>query len=582
MLNSLRSRLIVLLALALLPASTLAVIQAVANYEQLTALTERTLLQSAALVASEEKNEIVAARNALEGLAALNEIVTFTPEACGQALLRLQTESENRYESLIVLRTDGMVACATSVEEPLSFADRQWFTRTLQNDAFTVTGNVTLTTSEAPILFASLPLRDNDGSVIGMIGLTLRQTWLKNLVHLGSGESLANTSVALLDRNGNVIAESAAGVAEGEWMPAAFVIGARLSGQPQVFQTRGRDGFERIFALAPLYEQQVYIVLGGISGHLLTGLSLHLIAGLAYPVLMWVIAIVVAWFAVDRLVLRQVLRLRTTANAYAQGHFEVRTPDLDEAPQEIRELGATMHKMADVISLHESELRKSLQEQKTLLREVYHRVKNNLQVVSSLVNLQVSRAKNEHERNALRTTQDRIYALSMVHSNLYDAPELHLIKLQEFVPQLCEYLRHAEGNSAADAFLEFAFDIDPLYSEPERAVPLALLITEVVANALKHSRSESDASQLDIRLKRDGGESLVMSITDGGGTTESASPESLGGRLIYAFAKQLGGEVQIEGGEGGEGFRLTLRMPSQEISPGQAPESAPLSGTSEA
>src|SRR3546814_3865305 len=98
-----------------------------------------------------------------------------------------------------------------------------------------------------------------------------------------------------------------------------------------------------------------------------------------------------------------------------------------------------MHKMADVFSLHESELRKSLQEQKTLLKEVYHRVKNNLQVVSSLVNLQVSRAANEHERGALRATQDRIHALSMVHSNLYKAPELHSIKLQEFVPRSEEH-----------------------------------------------------------------------------------------------------------------------------------------------
>src|SRR3546814_20776633 len=79
-----------------------------------------------------------------------------------------------------------------------------------------------------------------------------------------------------------------------------------------------------------------------------------------------------------------------------------------------------------------------------LLREVYHRVKNNLQVVSSLVNLQVSRATNEHERTALRITQDRIHALSMVHSNLYDSPELHHIVLQEFVPHLCEYLLQAQ------------------------------------------------------------------------------------------------------------------------------------------
>src|SRR3546814_14621129 len=79
MLNSLRSRLIILLALALLPASTLAIMQALANYEQVKGLTERSLLQSSAIVATEEKNEIVAARDALEGLAELGEVLSFVP-----------------------------------------------------------------------------------------------------------------------------------------------------------------------------------------------------------------------------------------------------------------------------------------------------------------------------------------------------------------------------------------------------------------------------------------------------------------------------------------------------------------------
>src|SRR3546814_10543151 len=75
-----------------------------------------------------------------------------------------------------------------------------------------------------------------------------------------------------------------------------------------------------------------------------------------------------------------------------------------------------------------------------------------------------------HERGALRATQDRIHALSMVHSNLYKAPELHRIKLQEFVPQLCEYLRQAQGAPSENVRMEF--DIDPVQSEPERAMPL--------------------------------------------------------------------------------------------------------------
>ena len=559
MLNSLRSRLIVLLALALLPASTLAIMQALANYEQVKALTERSLLQSSAIVASEEKNEIVAARDALEELAGLKEVVAFTPGACERALLRLRGESQNRYANLMVMRLEGAVACATSEDKVANFAHSEWFNRTLKNGTFTVTGNVALPSREQPALLASLPLRTQSGKIVGIIGVVLRRTWLKDVLRLEGGQPLANTSVALVDRQGNVMAESAAGAPNGEWMPATFIIGARLSGQAQVFETEGRDGVERIFALAPLYEQQVYIVLGGVSGHLLADPSLHLVAGLAYPILMWVIAIAVAWFAVEHLVLRQILRLRRTATAYAEGHFEVRTAGIEDAPEEIRDLGTTMHKMADVISLHESELRKSLQEQKTLLREVYHRVKNNLQVVTSLVNLQASGAMNEHERAALRTTQDRIHALSMVHSNLYEAPELHRIKLEEFVPQLCEYLRHAQGEQAANVRMEF--DIDPVLSEPERAVPLALLITEVVTNALKQGWSGGETGLLAISLKRSGEEALVMTITDDGSTTESASAESLGGRLIHAFAKQLGGTVQIASGSG-SGFHLTLRIPA--------------------
>ncbi|GAB4376125.1 MAG: sensor histidine kinase [Kiloniellaceae bacterium] len=559
MLHSLRSRLIVLLALALLPASTLAVIQAVSYYRQVKALTERNLLQSSAIIAAEEKNVIRDARRILEELAGLREITAFTPGACGQTLLRVK-QAEDEYDHLLVLRPDGSVACATELNPPPTFINEEWFVRTLENDSFTISGNVQLMDGREPTLLTTLPLHGADGSLVGMVGLALRQAWLGQLVRRADGgPSLANTSVALLDRRGAILAESAVGNPAHDWMPAAFVIGARLSGQAQVFQTEGRDGVERIFALAPLYEQQVFVVMGGVPGHLLANPSFHLVAGLAYPILMWAIAIAVAWFAVDRLVLKQVLRLRKTANAYAEGHFEVRTPGIEEAPQEIRELGMTMHKMADVISLHESELRKSLQEQKALLREVYHRVKNNLQVVSSLVNLQVSRAKNEHERGALRTTQDRIHALSMVHSNLYETPELHRIKLQEFVPQLCEYLRQAQGESAEN--VRMAFAIDPIQSDPERAVPLALLITEVVTNALKHGWPDGEAGLLDIALKRLGEDGLEMTITDDGSTAEAASPESLGGRLIHAFARQLGGTVAIENGSG---FRLTLTVPSRQ------------------
>src|SRR3546814_6791282 len=101
--------------------------QALAHYDQVKALTERSLLQSAAIVASEEKNEIAAARAALEELASLPAVVAFTPGGCGQALLRLRARSENRYSNLMALRLDGAVACATGLEQPSTFANSDWF-----------------------------------------------------------------------------------------------------------------------------------------------------------------------------------------------------------------------------------------------------------------------------------------------------------------------------------------------------------------------------------------------------------------------------------------------------------------------
>src|SRR3546814_3980783 len=105
--------------------------------------------------------------------------------------------------------------------------------------------------------------------------MALRRTWRMDVRLSDDGQPLANTSAALLDQRGSVMAESAVGAAAGEWLPATFVIGARLSGDAQIFQTEGRDGIERIFALAPLYEQQVYIVLGGVVGHLLARSEEH-------------------------------------------------------------------------------------------------------------------------------------------------------------------------------------------------------------------------------------------------------------------------------------------------------------------
>src|SRR3546814_7028342 len=90
--------------------------QARGNYEQVKGLTERRLLQSSAIVATEEQTEIVAARDALEGLAELGEVLSFVPHDCKQALLRFNARSKDRFANLMVMRLDGVVACAIDLD----------------------------------------------------------------------------------------------------------------------------------------------------------------------------------------------------------------------------------------------------------------------------------------------------------------------------------------------------------------------------------------------------------------------------------------------------------------------------------
>src|SRR3546814_17119234 len=133
------------------------------------------LLQSTAIVASEAKNEIAAARAALEELAGQSAVVAFTPGGCGQALLRLRARSENRYSNLMALRLDGAVACATGLEQPSTFANSDWFIRPLATDDFTVTGKVELPGVHPHRLLASLPLRAEGGQTAGPVALAPRR-----------------------------------------------------------------------------------------------------------------------------------------------------------------------------------------------------------------------------------------------------------------------------------------------------------------------------------------------------------------------------------------------------------------------
>jgi PAS domain S-box-containing protein len=185
----------------------------------------------------------------------------------------------------------------------------------------------------------------------------------------------------------------------------------------------------------------------------------------------------------------------------------------------------------------EAELRRSLAEKETLLREVHHRVKNNLQIVSSLVNMQADRLADPAARAALAECSDRVRAMSLVHQVLYGGDHLGSVPLAEYARSLAEHLRDSLAPQCA-----MTFDLAEVHVSLEDAVPCGLILNELITNAIKHGRDVEGGCAIDVAITtHDDGYTLC--VHDGGPGFALPVPRgSLGVQLIQALSRQLGGK----------------------------------------
>jgi PAS domain S-box-containing protein len=186
----------------------------------------------------------------------------------------------------------------------------------------------------------------------------------------------------------------------------------------------------------------------------------------------------------------------------------------------------------------EAALRGSLAEKDTLLREVHHRVKNNLQIVSSLVNMQADRLTDTAAREALVECSDRVRAMSLVHQVLYGGDELGSVPLDAYTRSLAHHLQ-----GSLDPRCAITFRLAPVRVSLEDAVPCGLILNELVTNAIKYGRLPDGGCALEIALTlRDEGFELCV-LDDGPGFALPVPHGSLGVQLIHALARQLGGAL---------------------------------------
>lgn len=199
----------------------------------------------------------------------------------------------------------------------------------------------------------------------------------------------------------------------------------------------------------------------------------------------------------------------------------------------------------------EQRLKDSLREKELLLQEVHHRVNNNLQVISSLLDMQAGAATEPRTAAALRESQKRVRSVAMVHQMLYVSTSLKDINFADYAQLLASELAGSYGVDPVRVRLAFA--LEPVCLEIDRAVPCGLILNELLSNAFKYAFPNDRTGEIRVSLQQ-WGHTIRLAVDDNGaGLPESRTViegKSLGLEIVRALTKQLGGNLEITSGEG--------------------------------
>ena len=196
----------------------------------------------------------------------------------------------------------------------------------------------------------------------------------------------------------------------------------------------------------------------------------------------------------------------------------------------------------------EEEILNSLKEKELLLKEVHHRVKNNMQVIVSMLNLQSAQVSDDRILALLRESQNRVRSMALVHEKLYQSASLEQIDFHDYAHHLVSTLFHSYSPHASA--IDLKIEIGDIILSIDAAIPCGLIINELVSNALKHAFPNQRAGEVIVGLRRLTPQTLELVVENNGvtfpETIDFRHTESLGMQLMLSLVKQLSGEIEMQ------------------------------------
>jgi two-component system, sensor histidine kinase PdtaS len=525
-LRSLRGRMALLLGAALLPMGLLTLnagLKSAALAEQ-AAQKEVAARIDAGMRA--RQSEILRLRTVTRTIAANAVFARGGQSQCNAVMETLRTEFRE-LSAVTVLDEKSRIICAGRVDHVGTVAAAQTLVdRALARNDVVIGYVHTPNLSGGPVIAAVAPI--STSGPLRFVGLTRVAAPL--LAPPAGGDAIYSL---LVDGNGEVL--QAQGLAPQSPEYASLV--------RTLATARWRDAPIRAGATwakaGALSEDDLYLIEGWRAMPLDVAGVLGMLWAIFAPVLVWALAVAATWLAVELYIVRPLTAVEMLARAYARGEDTAPPDFFRNAPVEIASLRRTLAAMAKTARGREGRLAEALQEERALLREINHRVNNNLQLVASLLAIQARASTVEQQAVGLARAHDRIQLLSLAQNQIYGSGHVRDVRLDEMGGEIARALTAARSHGSSRILLDI--DMEEARGSIDHAVPLAFLMGESVSQALD-MLEDCDRATLCVSLRKRSDGAIVFAVAspDGGPRKAPASPAR---RIIDAFARQIGVDV---------------------------------------
>jgi two-component sensor histidine kinase len=464
------------------------------------------------------------------------------------------------YAVLLVADSSGTVIASGINKTGYTIADRSYFRYAMQTGRFTPGQYIVSRSTGEDVVTFTLPARTRSGEMVYLIcSFNLekysRELSLDRLPEGATLEIFDYFGLRLFSNSSDEHDDPGSRVSEALFMHALLSSGSAA-------EKVSLSGIPYLASMGVVCEN-------GLSIHISVRMPYDRILSKSYTpairIFLFMLLSCLAAFGLSlwlarRLFVGRIERLTTYTRALADGNLSIRS-EINSSRDEVTDLIESFNKMASALEERDRSNERTLAEKELLLLELQKRVSDNLQLLSSLVNLQVGHASDEAVRHALTTTHSRVMALALVYETIYRYSDVQRVQMHRYCVGLCEYLASLYSDvgsmvTSSVSGIDVALPI-------EKALPLALILNELVSNSLLHAFPNNAQGTIRIAFERESPVLLTLTLSDDGVGFEDdvRRKGTFGYEMVEALVEQLHGSLTLRSGPNGS--EITVRFPDE-------------------